>query len=258
MRYTVLGLQQSKLIEYDLDLIDALLIDTLMKMYSTNGFEYIVENNKKYIWINQTYLTEYLPIIGTKKTMQRRIKRLEDKGVIERKVKHRKNGIKGNFSYIAFTKKHKSLTEFEGYLSSGVRVTSQMGQGLPHQRGNKDTTNRDTTNKDTKHLIFFEDVWKKYPSKKGKGKVSNTKKKEIYKLGDEFKRCIDRYKKYVEGERAKGFKELKYQNGSTFFNSGYIDYLDENYKEDKKDERVGVPESESILGEREEEWTPWD
>lgn len=178
MRYTVLGLQQSKLIEYDLDLIDALLIDTLMKMYSTNGFEYIVENNKKYIWINQTYLTEYLPIIGTKKTMQRRIKRLEDKGVIERKVKHRKNGIKGNFSYIAFTKKHKSLTEFEGYLSSGVRVTSQMGQGLPHQRGNKDTTNRDTTNKDTKHLIFLKMYGRNIHLRKEKEKYLILKRKK--------------------------------------------------------------------------------
>ena len=37
-------------------------------------------------------------------------------------------------------------------------------------------------------------------------------------------RAIERYKRYVNSQ-----KDLSYQYGSTFFNSGYIDYLDENY-----------------------------
>ena len=78
---------------------------------------------------------------------------------------------------------------------------------------------------------FFEETWSLYPNKKGKGTISNTKKKEIYELGEEFKRCISRYEDYVKEERKKGFKDLKYQNGSTFFNNGYVDYLDENVKE---------------------------
>lgn len=85
----------------------------------------------------------------------------------------------------------------------------------------------------------FEKLWKLYPNKKGKAQVSNTKKKEIYKLGDEFERCISRYKEDVEAQRKNGFKELNYKNGSTFFRSGYVDYLDENYKveEEKKPTR---------------------
>lgn len=82
-------------------------------------------------------------------------------------------------------------------------------------------------NKDIDH--FFEEVWKLYPKKVGKGKISLTKKKEIYRLGEEFKKCIDRYIDHVRRERAKGFKDLQHQNGSTFFNSGYVDYTDENY-----------------------------
>lgn len=71
----------------------------------------------------------------------------------------------------------------------------------------------------------FENVWKLYPEKKGKGKISDKKKKELYKLGDEvIKKCIDRYVTTKEHWK-------KYQHGSTFFNSGYIDYLDENYQE---------------------------
>lgn len=83
------------------------------------------------------------------------------------------------------------------------------------------------------HSTFFEEVWSLYPNKVGKGKISDTKKEEIYKLGDEFKRCISRYIAYVEARRKDDFPELKYQNGSTFFNSGYVDYLDKNYKDDE-------------------------
>lgn len=93
---------------------------------------------------------------------------------------------------------------------------------------------------DKEYSNFFEEVWKLYPNKKGKGKISNSKKKEIHKLGDEFKRCIERYKEYVENQRKNGFKDLKYQNGSTFFNSGYIDYLDDNYQEVESEDQEHI------------------
>ena len=38
-------------------------------------------------------------------------------------------------------------------------------------------------------------------------------------------RAIERYKQYVDS-----VDYLQYQNGSTFFNSGYVDYLDANYE----------------------------
>lgn len=102
-------------------------------------------------------------------------------------------------------------------------------------RGNQGVTTKEERKKDKNdtniYSAFFEEMWSLYPSKKGKGRISNTKKKEIYKLGDEFKRCISRYIEDVEARRRNGFPELKYQNGSTFFNSGYEDYLDKNYQE---------------------------
>ena len=87
---------------------------------------------------------------------------------------------------------------------------------------------------------LFESLWKLYPSKKGKGSVSKKSKKVIYDIGyDVFKQCIDRYVKYVKAN-----EWLKYQNGSTFFNSGYIDYLDENYEE-ANPKRSGVTYSDA-------------
>lgn len=125
-------------------------------------------------------------------------------------------------------------------------------------RPNQDLTTREEGNKvisKETYSAFFEEVWILYPNKRGKDKISDTKKKEIYKVGEEFKRCISRYVDDVEARRRKGFSDLNFQNGSTFFNSGYVDYLDKNYSvQNDQYERVGVPPSESVLGERVETW----
>lgn len=73
---------------------------------------------------------------------------------------------------------------------------------------------------------LFERLWSLYPSKKGKGKVSQTMKMKLLSVGEEeLIRAIERYK--VELEKDASWR--KPQNGSTFFCSGYIDYLDANY-----------------------------
>lgn len=74
------------------------------------------------------------------------------------------------------------------------------------------------------HCAFFEEVWKLYPNKKGKDRVSATQKKKLATIGYEvLAKCIERYTADKPDWQA-------YQNGSTFFNSGYVDYLDENYQ----------------------------
>jgi len=73
---------------------------------------------------------------------------------------------------------------------------------------------------------FFEYIWSKYPVKKGKGQVSDSKKKELFGIGaEELERAIKRYLTDLKKEEWR-----KPQNGSTFFNSGYVDYLDSNYE----------------------------
>lgn len=71
---------------------------------------------------------------------------------------------------------------------------------------------------------FFESVWKLYPEKKGKGQISKSKKKALYNVGyEEIERCITRYKNDKPSD-------VRWKHGSTFFNSGYVDYLDINYE----------------------------
>ncbi len=73
---------------------------------------------------------------------------------------------------------------------------------------------------------FFDSIWNLYPVKKGKGQVSDSKRKALFKIGfDEMQRAIDRYLKELD----KDASWRKPQNGSTFFNSGYVDYLDANF-----------------------------
>ena len=77
---------------------------------------------------------------------------------------------------------------------------------------------------------FFDSVWQLYPVKKGKAQVSETKRKALYAIGfDTLKMAIDRYLE----ELKKDEDWRKPQNGSTFFNSGYVDYLDENFVPDQ-------------------------
>lgn len=84
---------------------------------------------------------------------------------------------------------------------------------------------------------FFESVWQLYPVKKGKGQVSDSKRKALYEIGfDEINRAIERYLEELKKDAA----WRKPQNGSTFFNSGYVDYLDENFVPDTKTETQQV------------------
>lgn len=97
---------------------------------------------------------------------------------------------------------------------------------------NKNKNNNKKENNNKQEIEnFFEECWSLYPKKEGKGSISISKKTELFKLGEELKRAVNRYKDKIETEKT----EKKYiKQGSTFFNSGYIDYLDSNFLEEQK------------------------
>ena len=77
---------------------------------------------------------------------------------------------------------------------------------------------------------LFERLWKLYPCKKGKGQVSDNQKKRLLAIGEPaLVKAIERYSSELQKDA--GWR--KPQNGSTFFNSGYVDYLDGNFVPDK-------------------------
>lgn len=90
--------------------------------------------------------------------------------------------------------------------------------------------NKKTLCKSADADALFERLWKLYPCKRGKAQVSKANKMHLLDIGfDELQRAIDRYKADLDNETWR-----KPQNGSTFFNSGYVDYLDANYDPGKK------------------------
>jgi phage replication O-like protein O len=72
--------------------------------------------------------------------------------------------------------------------------------------------------------VFFEKIWALYPRKKGKGSVKATQIKKLYEIGEEkIIKCIEKYKAEI---KRTNMQETYIQYGSTFFNSGYVDYLE--------------------------------
>ena len=77
---------------------------------------------------------------------------------------------------------------------------------------------------------LFEKLWMQYPIKRGKGKVSSAKKRALLKVGEEqMLRALQRYIDEHEAKERQGGFVPAWKNGDTFFNTDYVDYLDENY-----------------------------
>jgi len=135
------------------------------------------------------------------------------------------------------------ITRESNSLGTRIKVVNyELYQGSINGESNNEetakkqqlpTNKNDKNDKNKEYGHLFEHLWLLYPRKKGKGNVSDTQKRRLYEIGkDHMERCISRFKKEMEAEA----RPLdKYPYGSTFFNSGYIDYLDENYEPQHKD-----------------------
>ena len=114
MKYTINGYSQEKLLKNNLDLSDSLILRVLADIYSSNSkkIEYKIMNNDKYMWISYGYLFEQIPVIGSERTLVRKIDNLIEKGMLKKELETSKKGIKGRFLYISFGEKYFELTEY--------------------------------------------------------------------------------------------------------------------------------------------------
>ena len=114
MKYTINGYSQEKLLKNNLDLSDSLILRVLADIYSSNGkkIEYKIINNDKYMWISYGYLFEQIPILGSERTLVRKIDNLIKKKMLKKELVTSKKGIKGRFLYISFGEKYFELTEY--------------------------------------------------------------------------------------------------------------------------------------------------
>ena len=156
MKYTINGYSQEALIKNDLDLIDSLILRTLSDMYSSNSkkidykiLEYETEGNKtdkdKFMWIKYGYLFEQVPIVGSERTIIRRIDKLIEKKFLKKQVLNCKNGIKGTFLYVTFDENYSDLTEYEDKMSSEGMTNWQGGYDKMSSEGMTNWHDKDSS-----------------------------------------------------------------------------------------------------------------
>jgi len=125
------------------------------------------------------------------------------------------------------------VTQTQGLGHTDPRGRVTQTQGVGSHRPNKKNYIKRTIKKElyinTEKNNTFEKLWNLYPLKRGKGSISETTKDNILKIGfEKMEQAISRYIKDTELRR-KDFPELNYKNGSTFFNSGYKDYIEDDF-----------------------------
>lgn len=162
----------------------------------------------------------------TESQVRTALKKLKDTGYISTKSTNK---------YTIYT-----INEYQKYIDCGqvaettteentvVENGTKMEQTDENAKKNCEKSKENCEKSNKKAIIdCFERLWKKYPNKRGKGQVSDAKKKVLYQIGEEhIQRALKRYLDGLEQDAS----WRKPQNGSTFFNSGYVDYLDENYE----------------------------
>ena len=120
-------------------------------------------------------------------------------------------------------------------IKNGVQYDRKAGEKLPDETSTSRKKPKETEPKTGKKAAgdaeaLFARLWEQYPNKKGRGKISDAKKRTLLEIGEEHMiRAIHRYIDEHHDKEKHGEFVPNWQNGSTFFNSGYIDYLDENY-----------------------------
>ncbi len=177
----------------------------------------------------------------TESQVRTALKKLKDTGYISTKStnKYTIYTVNGYQKYIDCGQVTETTTKENTVVKNGTKMEQTVERKMeqPEEKV-KETCEKSKENceKSNKKAIneCFVRLWKKYPNKRGKGQVSDAKKKVLYQIGEEhIQRALKRYLDGLE----KDASWRKPQNGSTFFNSGYVDYLDENYEKPPEPQR---------------------
>ena len=227
MKYTIVINQYAitKLgLDKKTDLIDWAILDYLKDWTFAAKKKTLTLDGKEYIWINYNHMLEQMPLLGfkDKHSVGDRIKKFKSLSLIETFQS------KDNTLYFRFTHNIENLFFDKAVSADNIGYVAETTQGLCGQDNTAQVVYQSKENTNEYLVDFFELLWKPYPRKEGKGGVSKAQKEKLHKIGiEEMTRAISRYIKAKSGEEKRDL-----QMGSTFFNSGYVDYLDKNYQAD--------------------------
>ena len=115
MKYTVYGYNQNRLMEHELDGNDALLLKTIMDIYSSSSekLSYILVDEEKYVWLTYKYISQEIPVLGSVRTIMRKIDNLIKKEILKKVVVNSKNGNTGTYMYLAPGKNYSSFLDWD-------------------------------------------------------------------------------------------------------------------------------------------------
>ena len=171
LKFTIHGFQQHKLIEHGLDNNDALVMSVIKDMYASASVESVLIEGERFIWVNQTQLREFVPIIGSLRTIQRIFEKLRKAKVFDSHVSYEKKGVKGTFYFIKPTQLFDDLTEYvadvnippqalkegttkchRGVRQNDVEGYDKMAGGGTTKCRNKDSSTNDSSTSDLKNI----------------------------------------------------------------------------------------------------------
>ena len=180
-------------------------------------------NNEEGCFASNDYFAKFFNL--SKNRCSEIIKGLEKKGYISITYKYKENTKCIEKRIIKTTNQiYNRKTEYQGSRNFD-RGNRNSDRGYSE---NKEDNNTGFNNPSSNlYIEQCDKLWNMYPKKKGKDKAY----KKIAKLLKEYSleelmRCVERYSKEVKGKDKQYIKQ-----GDTFFNGGYVDYLDENYEE---------------------------
>lgn len=137
MKYNICGYSQTALIKYNMDCNDAVLLRTIMDIYTSSSekLEYIILENDKFMWLTYGYISEQLQILGSLRTIKRKVADFIDKKILKKIVLNSKNSRAGKYMYLAPGENYAELCEYEFYKQKEDKETDIENQmtNTPHQ-----------------------------------------------------------------------------------------------------------------------------
>jgi hypothetical protein len=180
-------------------------------------------NEKGYCWASNDYFAQLYNV--SKISVSKWISQLVKKGYLNSTIEY-KQGTKQIIKRYLIINNTPIKEKFNTPINPTINTPIKEKFNTPIKEKFKDNNTYINNNI---YIDFFENLLKIYPNKKGRSQITEAKKKELYKVGlEHLTRAFKRYEREKEDWRA--YKDFK-----TFFNKAYIDYLDENYEEPKKE-----------------------
>lgn len=200
-----------------------------------------VRDGHKWVYNSMNDWLKQFPWIKSRKRLTRYFDDLESRGLV----------VTGNYNKAAFDKTKWYRIDYDALSVLEKRLgqndpTSESNR--PNGEGQNDPTNtkrlpETTSENSNKHSAShsnaqsvsqlekeFEEIWSKYPNKKGKKQAFNHykawRRKSVKHTNEYLLKKLDEYIRYVEQRRRTGFPSLSFMNGSTWFNGRFDDELE--------------------------------